>query len=209
VIFIIKYLHSCARFVLKNSARSFSMSNSSTKFVKSVSNIKITRIFCDIIKNSTKNKKWKKEHHKIVVKNFAFFLFLDKKSSSNMNIEQKNSKNVFYHYTNSFDSRINHNKVWFIETLNISKKRFRKAQKTVKTYMQWKMQLFKEYEKDCRIYLKNRIAWKYHLMQQVLDISDLIWSIDYSKKKILRIAHSIKIILLIDIQKVVKKNDFF
>ncbi len=137
--FIIKYLHSCTRFVLKNSARSFSVLDSSTKLVKSTSNIKMTRIFCDIVKNSAKNKRWKREHHKIVVENLAFLLLLDKKSSSDMSIEQKNSEDVFYHYINSFDFWINHSKVWFIETLNTSKKRFRKAQKTIKAHMQWKI----------------------------------------------------------------------
>ncbi len=36
----------------------------------------------------------KKEHHKIVVENFAFFLLLNKKSSD-INVEQKNSGKCF------------------------------------------------------------------------------------------------------------------
>jgi hypothetical protein len=169
----------------------------------------MTRIFCDIVKDFAENKRWKREHHKMIVENFAFLLLLDKKLISDMSLDQKNSENVFYHYTDSFDSRINHSKIWFIEALNISKKRFQKVQKTAKAHLQWKIQSHKEYEDACRIYLKDRIAWEYHLIQQVLDILDLEWSTEYFKEKILRVAHSIKMIFLENIQKIVEKNDFF
>jgi hypothetical protein len=55
--FTIKYLHFCARFVLKNSARSFAVLDSSTKSVKFISNITMTRIFCDIVKDFAENKR--------------------------------------------------------------------------------------------------------------------------------------------------------
>jgi hypothetical protein len=42
---IIKYLHSCARFVLKNSFTNFFMPDSSQKSAKSITNKKLTRIF--------------------------------------------------------------------------------------------------------------------------------------------------------------------
>jgi hypothetical protein len=59
---IIKYLHSCARFLVENSVSTIQMSNLSIKSMKSITNRDLTRIFCDVVKNTAENKIWKREH---------------------------------------------------------------------------------------------------------------------------------------------------
>jgi hypothetical protein len=209
----IKYLHSCARFVLKNSSTNLFISKSSQKFTKSVTNKNLTRIFCEIIKNFAFNKIWKKNHHKIVIENFVFLLLLNKKLLSNHDLTKEISfviqRNVFYHYTNVFESRITQDKIWFTKNLSTSKKRFQRVQKAAKIHHAWKIQFRKIYQNECRIYLEKRIEWEYNLVSQTLNIAKLKWSVTYDKKKILRIAHSFKINSFIDVENVVKKDDFF
>jgi hypothetical protein len=103
----IKYLHSCARFVLENSSTSLLISNFSNKPSKLITNKKLTRIFCEIVKDAAQNNIWKKDHYKIVIENFAFILLLNKKSVDDLT--QENffvTRDIFYHYTNVFESRI-------------------------------------------------------------------------------------------------------
>jgi hypothetical protein len=53
---IIKHLHSCARFVLNNLSHILEFTKSFIKSTKSTTNKQLTRIFCDIVLDSTKNK---------------------------------------------------------------------------------------------------------------------------------------------------------
>jgi hypothetical protein len=53
---IIKHLHSCARFVLNNFSHILKFTKSSVKSTKSTTNKQLTRIFCDIVLDSTENK---------------------------------------------------------------------------------------------------------------------------------------------------------
>jgi hypothetical protein len=53
---IIKHLHSYARFVFNNLNHILKFTKSFIKSTKSTTNKKLTRIFCDIVLNSTKNK---------------------------------------------------------------------------------------------------------------------------------------------------------
>jgi hypothetical protein len=134
----IKYLHSCARFILKNPSTNLLISKSPQKPTKPAANKKLTRIFCEIIKDSAFNKIWKKNHHKIVIENFAFLLLLNKKSLTDHDLTQKSSsvtqRDVFYHYTDVFESRITQEKIWFIEDLNTSEKRFKRVQEKTRTH---------------------------------------------------------------------------
>ncbi len=53
---IIKHLHSCARFVFNNLSHILEFTKSSVKSTKSTTNKQLTRIFCDIVLDSTENK---------------------------------------------------------------------------------------------------------------------------------------------------------
>jgi hypothetical protein len=53
---IIKHLHSCARFVFNNLSHILKFTKSFIKSTKSTTNKEFTRIFCDIVLNSTENK---------------------------------------------------------------------------------------------------------------------------------------------------------
>ncbi len=207
--YTIKYLHSCARFVLENLFTSLFIFNSSNKSSKLITNEKLIKIFCEIVKDATQNKIWKKDHHKIVIENFAFILLLNKKSIDDLTQENFSvTRDNFYHYTNVFESRITQDKIWFTKNLSTSKKRFQRVQETAKIHHTWKIQSRKNYQNVCRMYLEKRIEWKYDLVKQTLNISELKWFIAYDKKKILRIAHSFKINSSIDVENVVKKDDF-
>jgi hypothetical protein len=145
-----------------------------------------------------------------MTENFAFVLLLNKKSVNDLT--QKNSSiscDIFYYYTNVFESRITQDKIWFTKNLNTSKKRFQRVQKTAKIHHAWKIQSRKNDQIKCRTYLEKRIEWEYNLVRQALNIAKLKWFITYDKKKILRIAHSFKINSSIDVENVVKKDDFF
>jgi hypothetical protein len=52
----IKYLHSCARFIVKNLSTNLFILKSSRKSTKFEGNKKLTRIFCEITKNFASNK---------------------------------------------------------------------------------------------------------------------------------------------------------
>ncbi len=52
----IKFLHFCVKFLIINSKFSLSMTKFSIKSIKSIINTNLTRVFCDIVKNITKNK---------------------------------------------------------------------------------------------------------------------------------------------------------
>ncbi len=161
----IKYLHSCARFILNNLTANLIISESSQKLTKVVTNKKLIKIFCEIIKNFASNKIWKKDHHKIVAENSAFVLLLNKKSVNDLTQENSSiTRDIFYHYTNVFESRITQNKIWFTENLSTSKKRFQRVQETAKIHHAWKIQSRKNYQNECRIYLEKRIEWKYNLV---------------------------------------------
>jgi hypothetical protein len=188
------------------------MSNLSIKSIKLIINKDLTRIFCDVVKNTTKNKIWKREHHKVIVENFAFLLLLNKKNSEKLNFIIANFhaliEEVQYHYTNAYESKILHDKVWFIEKFNTVQKKFKRAQNDVKIHWLWKIHNHQKYRKACAVYIKNWIDWEYKIIQKALKISDLTWSITYDKKKVLRVAHSSKIIQSDDLRNAVKMNEF-
>ncbi len=138
----IKYLHSCVKFIVKNLSTNLFILKSSRKSTKFAVNKKLTRIFCEITKNFVLNKIWRKNHHKIVIENFAFFLLLNKKSLRDLTqkISFITQRDVLYHYTNIFESRITQEKIWFTKELDISEKRFQRAQHATRTHWTWKIQ---------------------------------------------------------------------
>ncbi len=206
----IKYLHSFARFIVKNLSTNLLILKSSRKFTKFAVNKKLTRIFCEITKDFASNKIWRKNHHKIVIENFAFLLLLNKKSLKNLTqkISSITQRDVFYHYTNVFQSRITQEKIWFTKELNISEKRFQRAQHVTRTHWTWKVQAQTEYETACRKYLNERINWEYDLMKCAYEIFELTWLTTYDKEKMLRASYSFRINKSEDVCKTVEMNDF-
>jgi hypothetical protein len=53
---IIKHLHSCARLFLRNSVINLFVTKSSVKFIKLIMNKTLSRVFCEIVKDTTENK---------------------------------------------------------------------------------------------------------------------------------------------------------
>jgi dephospho-CoA kinase len=99
---MIKYLHFHIKFYIENVNTKYSLNINSSfeKSIKSTTNSKILRLFCEIAKNETKNKQWKstKRVNKIRASNICYLTLFDKKSRK---------KNTFdYHLTNKYESQI-------------------------------------------------------------------------------------------------------
>jgi hypothetical protein len=204
---IIKHLHSCARFFLRNSKINLFITKSFVKFTKFMINKTLTRIFCEIVRDVTENKTWKKSEHKILIEKSTYLLFLNKKTFDNYDFiiaDSNNMQKSNFHYTNSFESRINRDLIWFTEELVTSKIRFRKTIECAKRYLFWKIQKHTKYREKCSIYIDKRITWKYLLLTKVLEISDIEWSTNYFKEKVFKYANSTKIIFLENRRKMMK-----
>jgi hypothetical protein len=65
-------ISTCFRIFVNNSEFSLFISKSPTMSVKSTTNRNLIRVFCDIVKNTIKNKTWKKKDYKILVEKFSF-----------------------------------------------------------------------------------------------------------------------------------------
>jgi hypothetical protein len=88
--------------------------------------------------DSTENKIWKKDEHKILIEKSAYLLLLDKRTSRNydfINVDSNFVQELNYHYTNAFDSRIDRHLIWFIKKFFISKTRYNKAVKCAKRHL--------------------------------------------------------------------------
>jgi hypothetical protein len=113
---MIKYLHSHVKFYIDddvNAKYSLNIDSSSRKSMKSTTNADIFRLFCEMIKNETENKRWKrtKRVYKVRAKNACYLTLLDKKS------RKKNT--LDYHLTDKYESRIAASKIWFTRDMII------------------------------------------------------------------------------------------
>ncbi len=170
----------------------------------------VIKIFCDIVLNSTENKIWKKDEHKILTKKSAYLLFLDKRTSQNydfITVDSNLIQEFNYHYTNAFDSRIDRHLIWFIKKLFISETRYNKAVKCARKHLKWKINAHKQYRDECRKYVNKWIAWKYLVVAEALNISDIQWLTNFFKDKVLRYVDFTKIIFLDDRRQMIKKEN--
>jgi hypothetical protein len=106
---IIKYLISNLRFVISEITTSYSnMKKSSIKSLKSIINLTIVKKFCEIVRNITFSKKWKKDISKIIAEIAIYLLILNKRSKMNLTMRYSNVENVIssYHYVTVHDFRI-------------------------------------------------------------------------------------------------------
>jgi hypothetical protein len=149
--------------------------------------------------NSTENKIWKKDEHKILTKKSAYLLLLDKRTSQNYDfiaVDSSFIQEFNYHNTNAFDSRIDRHLIWFIKKLFTSETKYNKAVKCARKHLKWKINAHKQYRDECRKYVNKRIAWEYSVVAEALNISNIQWSTNFSKDKVLRYVDLTKIIFL-------------
>ncbi len=207
----IKHLHSCAKFFLRNSEINLLITKSSVKFTKLMINKTLTRIFCEIVRNVAENKTWKKNEHKILIEKSTYLLLLNKKTSDNYDFiiaDSNNMQKSNFHYTNSFESRISRNLIWFTQELATSEIRFRKAIECATRHLKWKIETHRKYRAECSDYINKRVAWKYVLLKKALKISSEIdWSTELFKEKIFRYADPTRIIFFEDKRKMIEEED--
>ena len=167
----IKYLHPIARFEIKRAVNlsELSMSSSSSKSVKLLSNLAITRIFAEIVMNDAKIKKWKERSKtfKIIASAACYMILLNKKNSKAMNyfkveFDQIISK-AHYHFTDAFESKIAKNLIWFTHEMVSVASRKNIALSATKVHLKWKIEKKHQYISDCVRYVRNRKAWEYQL----------------------------------------------
>ncbi len=160
---------------------------------KPATNRELIQTFCGIVKDTVENKVWKEEIYKIIAEKSAYLLLLNKRTRDEFDFITANRNaillNFSYHYTDSFDSIINENFIWFIQELITSDLRLQKTQECVKKHYLWKIQKHLFYQSKCTQYIRDRVEWEYNLVRKTLEmkISRITWSTNYSKEKVLRL----------------------
>ncbi len=168
---MIKYLHSHVRFYIDDVSTKYSLNidSSSRKSMRSTTNAEILKLFCDIIKNETKNKRWKKtkQMYKVRAKNSCYLTLLDKKS------RKKNT--LDYHLTNKYESRITSFMIWFNHEMIIAAQRKKEMRKIHKRHENWKTSVMKTYFKECELYVLERRDWKFNAVLKTWEKFEIFW----------------------------------
>ena len=170
--FIIKYLHSWARFDTLITVNLFRMTIvfSSIKSTKSVSNSSITRAFVDLTKDTIKCKIWKIkatrkfEVARILTKTTTYLIINDKTINENTDW----STNQDHHLTNYMSFILTEKNVWFTEKLIEKAQRNKLAQRLCEMHQEWRVQALNTYKDECKIYLKQRLIWEWALLEKVM-----------------------------------------
>jgi hypothetical protein len=184
---IIKYLISNLRFVISKITTSYlDMKESFIKSLKFITNFIIVKEFCEIARNVTSSKKWKRDMSKIITETAIYFLILNKRSKVNITMKYSDVTNVIssYHYVTIHDFRISEKNVLFCIKMITLSRRKKIATRMTQSYVIWKYHAHISYYRKCHRYVKNRIIWKKRLMKEALRISKIQWlvSIDTMKK---------------------------
>ncbi len=173
---MIKDLHSHVKFYIENLSTKYSLNidSSSRKSIKSTTNANILKLFCEITKNETENKRWKriKRVYKVRAENAFYLILLDKKS------RKKNT--LDYYLTNKYESRITTSKVWFTRDMFIAAQKNKEMRKIHKKHEKWKKIVMKAYFKECEIYMLERKDWKFNAILKTWKKSEVFWSITIS-----------------------------
>ena len=141
--FIIKYLHSWARFDTLITVNLFRIAIvlSSIKFIKSLSNSSTTRASVDLIKNTIKCKIWKIkatrkfEVARILTKTTTYLIINDKTINENTDW----STNQDHHLTNYMSFILTEKNVWFTEKLIEKAQRNKLAQRLCEMHQKWRI----------------------------------------------------------------------
>ncbi len=207
--YIIKYLHSVARFIIRDVITFLFSTESSLKSVKSTFNSSLTRIYCELVRNNKRNKKWKSKV-KVIVEKSCFISVLDKKTTENLLMTNSNAEiDSNFHFIDNYDSKIAEANIWFIQSMSIRKKRREVALHFARQHYQWKIKATIKYNKDCKNYVMKRIDWEWKLLNSVLKHFDLQWSSVVSFVRILQLTNSFRIRLINDDYRklIEEKND--
>ena len=198
--YIVKYLHSYARFeILKNNLLNLTLESLPIKPTKPTSNPQITKHFAEIIKNSATHKVWrvkkaKSEIFKPRIDASAYITISDKKNdNTNWTLIEKPEKVIsqIYFITNIMSSIINIAKVWMIEQLNDKYKKKTFAKKMTNQHSQWKVQTHMTYKEQCRVYILKRVNWEDKLLQKTArSYHKYYWSTNLSIDEVMRLADS-------------------
>jgi hypothetical protein len=208
----IKYLHPWARFAVSNTENGFDIEEPPTKPTKPTTNPAIIRIFAGIAKDTTNNKRWKgkKRTFKRIAGTSCYLLILDKKSVPTVDFTTMSEIDVnppSYHYTDQFGSRIAEDKIWFIQGLINKPARDERAWEAAIQHAAWKMRIHKQYKKECREYVKARIAWEFRLVQEAMNTPGISWPGNRTMEEVLTTADPERLEDLDDYRKLVEKED--
>jgi hypothetical protein len=169
---MIKYLHSHVRFYIDDVSTKYSLNihSSLRKSMKSTTNANILKLFCEITKNETKNKRWKKtkQVYKVRAKNACYLILLDIKS------RKKNT--LDYHLTNKYESRIALFKMWFIHEMIIAVQRNKEMRKIHKKHEDWKTNVMKTYFREFELYVLEKKDWKLNAILKIWEKLEIFWS---------------------------------
>jgi hypothetical protein len=189
--YFVRYLDSTAHFFIsKSSIACLNIEKSFTRSTKSTINVNIIKTFCDLIKNSVINKRWRKTRKfRITAEQSIYFLFLDKKFKNNEDYIMINSATfdinatLNFHFVTTLGSRISQNKILFIRKMSTVKKRTEAVIAMTIAHYHWKIQTHTLYKDECRKYINRRIQWEIHLVKETFKISNILWLITAIESK--------------------------
>ena len=192
---IIKYLNSLIRFIITENVKlEFVVKSLSTKFKKSDINTKIVKIYVEIVKNIVFNKIWRKtKFYKKIAKFNVYLQLLNKKFNRKVDwtihdeIYDDTSK---FHYIDQYESRIDEENIWFCQKMLKKKHRTKTAKNAARRHVTWKVQAHTTYKDDCWRYVKQRMLWKFNLVQETLKTSEITWSKNLEWSEILVLTNS-------------------
>jgi hypothetical protein len=96
-----------------------------------------------------------------------------------------------FHFVHAYKARIAEKKVWFTKCMTTSELRMSTVIEMIANHLTWKVQTHIRYKKKCRNYFFERCAWERILLEDVIDFTNIIWSIQTLKHSILRIIETI------------------
>jgi hypothetical protein len=199
--YFVRYLDSTAHFFIsKSSIACLNIEKSSTRSTKFTTNVNIIKTFCDLVKNSVINKRWRKTRKfRITTEQSIYLLLFDKKFKSNEDYIMINSAafdtsaTFNFHFVTTLGSRISQNKILFTRKMSTVKKRTKAAIAMTIAHYHWKIQTHTLYKDECRKYINRRIQWEIYLVKETFKISNILWLIITSESKRLNWAKFLNI----------------
>ena len=192
--FIIKYLHSWAKFdtLITINLPRIAIVPPSMKSTKSLSNSSITRAFVDLTKNTIKCKIWKIkatrkfEIARILTRTSTYLIINDKTINENTDW----STNQDHHLTNYMSFILTEKNVWFTEKLIEKAQRNKLAQRLCEMHQKWRVQALNTYKNECKTYFQQRLIWKWALLEKVMSNHlKFHWSSNVSMQEIKNATH--------------------
>ena len=207
---IIKYLHFSARFIIRGDVtEDFKIETSSIQSSRFEINAELTRSYADIIKNSALNKIWEKSQQWRELAEQSCWIQLLNKKFKIKNWTTANlikSMKMKYHVTDSHESRISEDHVWWVKEMKDEEFRDWAAIEIVFMHRNWKIQVHIRYKQECKKYFRTRVQWKYAMIREILRTLSVEWSLNLSKKEILKRVNSRNISIVKDYQELIEQK---